>query len=92
MMTVTIERNLKLRKGEPFDGLLVMEWEGATLDSVEKESSVYKAGLRVKDLLTGIDGKALRYTPLRIVSGKLDKKDNDRIITVQRKLDVIRTE
>jgi diadenosine hexaphosphate hydrolase (ATP-forming) len=90
MITVVIERNLKLPSGKPFDAALTMEWEGATINAQEKDSSAHKAGLKDGDLLTAINSETLRYTPLNIVQERLGRYTEDRIVTVQRKLDIIK--
>ncbi len=91
MISVTVERNLKLEEGEPFDGTLAMEWEGATVDRVSKEGSAHNAGFRKGDLLTAIDGSSLRYTPLDTVAKRLQRIRDDRIVRVKRDLDIIKT-
>jgi len=92
MINVTIERDLFMRAGAPFDASVVMEWEGAVVKSVPGGGGAEKAGFRARDLITAINGRPVRYVPLATVTRRLGEADVKKSVSVRRKLNIFKTD
>jgi C-terminal processing protease CtpA/Prc len=91
MISVVIERDLKLKGDRPLGADLVMKWEGAISDSVEEGKAADRAGMQSGDLLVAVNGESLRYTPLRDIEEML-RDGKDKSVSIRRKLTVFKTQ
>lgn len=88
LMMVTIERTLVIPKNVPFDGKIDIKWEGAFIETLNKDGALEKAGFKALDRITAVDGQTTRYAPLKTITRWLQKKSLTRKVTIRRKLSV----
>ncbi len=86
MIRVTIQRNIKFSARKSFNAKLAMRWKGTVVESAPETAR----GLKEGDLLVAIDGRSLRYTPLKKIMRELDKAKAGKTVTIQRKLTVFK--
>ena len=89
-LLVTIEREMPIRKGIPFDAKLAMEWDGIMVEGLQEGGPCEKAGLKIKDNIIALGGDSLRYTPLKSALRRLRDRSRERKITIRRKINIMR--
>ena len=89
-LMIVIERDVSIQKDIPFDAGLTMEWDGIIVQDLPEGGPCEKAGLKIQDNIIAIDGNLLRYTPLRSVLRQLRDMSTEKMLTVRRKLNIMR--
>jgi len=85
-MKIQIDRTVNVKKGALQQNQMDIAVDGAYLKNIKTDTAAYKAGLRDDDIVLAVDGKSIRYTPLKDVQKLLGKAN--RKMTVRRDMTI----
>jgi len=84
-VNISPERNILSGPNNLIGASFSMEFDGLTISNVIEGSSGFQAGLKTGDIITAIDDKSVRYTPLKkAVEMIRNSKNNSVTLTIRR--------